>query len=124
MATLVDLANYVHGVASAETSFEVHDFTVTVRPSSKTYAFDRMNNKIGFAVTNLEETIQMSGNLSAASLGPLAFTFTTACTVANTKDYNGITTGDVFLDEITYGMTFDGFKTVSCSLSRDVAITA
>jgi hypothetical protein len=124
MATLVDLTGYTYGVASAETSFEVHKFDATVRPSSKTYAFDRTNNKVGFAITNLEEDIEMEGDLTAASLGPLAFTFTTACTVANTKDYNGITTGDVFLDEIKYGLSFDGFKRVSASLSRNSAITA
>lgn len=124
MATLVDLTGYQYGVETAETSFEVKNFTVTVSPSFKQKFTDRVNNPIGFAIGALQASITMDGELSAASLGPLAFTFSTACTLGNDKDYNGLTTGDVFLDEITYTQTFNDVKKVSCAMSRDAGITA
>lgn len=123
MASLVDLSGYQYGIETAETSLEVKSFVVTTAPQFKQYQVDRTNTNIGFAVGPARQEITLEGELNAASLGVLAFTFATACTLANDKDYFGVTTGDVFLDSATVTQTFDGFKSLSMNLSRDGSIT-
>lgn len=124
MALLVDLANYTFGVASAETSFEIKNHTVRVAPEFKTYAFDRVNAKKGFAVGPGELTITQQGEISAATGGWWDFTFSAPCVLANAKTYFGVgATGDAYLDEGTITMTSDGFKSLDMSFSLNAAIT-
>jgi hypothetical protein len=124
MATLVDLSGYQYGIETAETSIEVKSFIVVTAPQFKQMQTDKTNSNIGFAVGPIRQEITLEGELNAASLGVLAFTFATACTLGNDKDYFGVSTGDVFLDSATISQTSDGFKSLSMNLSRDPAITA
>lgn len=121
--TLVDLSGYQFGIETAETSIEVKSFVVVTEPQFKNYQVSRTNENIGFAVGPARQTITLEGELNASSLGVLAFTFATACTLANDKDYFGVTTGDVFMDSVTVTQSFGGFKSLSMNLSRDQAIT-
>lgn len=123
MVTLVDLSGYQYGIETAETSMEIKSFEVTTEPQFKQYQTDRTNANIGFAVGPIRQTFSLQGELNASSSGVLAFIFTTACTLANDKDYFGVSTGDVFLDSATISQTSDGFKSVAMTLSRDPAIT-
>lgn len=122
MATLVNLTGRQFGVESDETSIDVKAFNVTTEPQFKVYQTDKANGNIGFAVGPIRQTITLEGELSAASSGVLGFTFTTACTLANDKDYFGVSTGDAFMDSAQINQAAAGFKSLSMSLSRDPGI--
>lgn len=123
MPTLTSgISGHQYGIEADETSLIVKNFVVDVAPQHITKQMDKANNVLGRAIGALSSTITMEGELSASSLGVLAYTFTAACTVGNDKDYFGLTTGDVFMDRATVTQTFNGFKSLSLSLSRDAGV--
>lgn len=125
MATLTSgISGHQYGIESDETSLIVKSFVVDVAPQHSTKQVDKVNNALGRAIGAIGSTITMEGELSASSSGVLAYTFTTACTVANDKDYYGHTTGDVFLDRAQITQVFNGFKSLSLNLSRDAGVSA
>jgi hypothetical protein len=122
MATLVNLTGRQYGVELDETSMDIKKFDVDTGPQFKEYQTDKANANIGFVTGPIRQTITLEGELSASSLGVLAFTFTTACTLANDKDYFGVSTGDVFMDSARISQMSDGLKSISINLSRDPGI--
>lgn len=122
MATLVNLSGFQYGVELDETSLNIEAFEVTVAPQFKEYLPDKVNNNRGFAIGQLRSEITLNGELSAASSGVLAFTFSTACTLANDVDYFGQTAGSIFLDSATISQNRAGWKSLSQNLSRDTSI--
>ena len=123
MATLVNLSGRQYGIETDETSIDVKNFNVTTEPQFKQYLTDKANSNIGFAVGPIRQTITLDGEISATSAGVLAFVFTTACTLANDKDYFGVSAGGAYLDTATVTQTASGFKSLSMSLSRDPGIS-
>jgi hypothetical protein len=122
MATLVNLSGFQYGVENDETSLNIEAFNVTVAPQEKVMLEDKVGNNRGFAIKQLRSEITLNGELSAASAGVLAFTFSTACTIANDIDYFGQTTGTIFLDSATINQSRSGWKSLSQNLSRDSSI--
>jgi hypothetical protein len=122
MATLVNLTNYVYGVASAETSIEVKNVRVRTAPKDKVYQVDRTNNNIGFAVTASRQEISLDGEINAASGGHLANTFTAAVTLGNSPDGFGVTAGGVYMDSAEVTHNFGAFKALGMEFSRDPGI--
>lgn len=124
MAVLTDLSGWQFGVESDETSMNIQSFVVTVAPQFKVFATDKVGANIGHATGPGRLEITLEGQITASSLGVLAFTFSAPCTLANDKTYNGVGgTGDVYLDSATYTQNNADFKTVSMRLSLDAAIT-
>lgn len=124
MAVLTDLTGWQFGVETDETSMNIKSFVVGVQPQFKVFATDKVGSNIGHATGPGRLEITLEGELTAATLGILAFTFSAPCTLANDKTYHGVGgTGDVYLDSATYSQTSDGFKSVSMRLSLDTLIT-
>lgn len=125
MATLVNLSGFTYGFATGETSCEMRSLSTTTTPQFKTYLPDKVNNHLGFALGAGRQEVTLTADLSASSAGILAFTFSTACTIANETDHIdnfGVTTGGFYMDSATVNVIHDGFKNVSISLSRDVGV--
>ena len=125
MATLTSgISAHQYGIETDETSIIVKRFDVETAPQFIAMQVDKVNNALGRAVGALMQNIELEGELSATSAGVLAFVFTTACTLANDKDYHGQTTGDVFLERSRIGQTYNGFKNISQSLTRHAGVSA
>lgn len=115
-ATLINLTGYQWGVETEETGINVSQFDVTVRPEFKEFLSDKSNTKIGFAVGDPEEEISVAGEIKGAL--PVS-DFVTAVTLANDKDYLGLTAGTVFVDEASITQGRGAWKGLSAKCSRN-----
>lgn len=115
-ATLINLSGYQYGVETDESGINISQFDVTVRPEYKEFLQDKTNTKIGFAVGDAEEEISLAGEIN----GTLPVSdFVSAVTVANDKNYLGLTTGTVFLDEASISQGRGAWRSLSAKLSRN-----
>lgn len=121
MATLVNLSGFQYGVAADETSLNIEAFNSNIAPQFKEYLPDKANANRGFAVGPTRREITLNGELSAATLGVLAFTFSTACTLANSSTYYSAT-GGIYMDSAAVSESRAGWKSLSLTLSSDPGI--
>lgn len=125
MATIINFSGGAYGIAADETALNIEAFEVKCSPSFRELLGDRVNNPKAWAIGASMQNITLSGEISG-STGPMAFTFTTACTLANMTSLGtifGISAGDVLLEEATVSQARAGWKSLSQSLRRDVGVT-
>jgi hypothetical protein len=123
MATLVGLGSAQYGIETAETSYEVMQFDVTISPQEKKYFVDRSGSNKGFALVAPRLTISANGYITATTSGFWSYTFTTAITLGNGITYFGVGgTGGVYLDSGTITQAAEDLKRVSMEFSLDAGI--
>ena len=121
MPTLINLSGFQQGVAEDETGINVNSFTTDTKPEFKNFVMDKSGVKRGFAVGPGEQTITISGEISGSS-GIMAAIFTTAVSLANTVNYAGVTTGDIYLDSSNIVENHTALKTGTWTFSRNTGI--
>lgn len=121
MGTLVNLAGFQHGVAQDETAINIASFNLSVAPHDRQYINDKNGDPRGYWEGALRRDISLSGEITNTT-GVMAFTFGTACTLANTVTAFGATTGTVTLMDAQITQERDGFRSLTQNLRADTGI--
>jgi len=119
--TLVNASGYQWGVETNETGINVESHEVTYKPEQKEYLLDRVGTKIGFAVDDPEASISVQGEVSGSS-GLMAAGFTSAVTVANDHADFGVSSGGVYMDEVTLSQGRAAWKKFSATYTKNKSI--
>lgn len=117
------IASFKHGIALDETGINAQAFSRQYKPEFIDLLHGINGEVRGQARGAVMTTLTVSGQV-AGSTGVMAFTFYTACTLANVIDGFGQTAGLVLLDDATVSSTFDGWQGVNQTLSRYAGITS
>ncbi len=120
--TLINLTGYQWGVESNEVGINVRSFGVTYRPEFKEFLQNKQNEKIGFALGDTEAEISVEGEVSSAA-GLMAASFASAVTLANDHNEFGMSTGGIFLDEVTVNQERGGWRGASFKFTKNKGVT-
>src|ERR1035437_3935365 len=101
--TLVGTATsgFFRGVSQDESGINIEEISTAVKPEWKEFLMGKTNEKIGFCVPPAEAEVTIKGECSDPTDVP-ATNFSTAATIANTINYMGATSYDMFCDEATF----------------------
>jgi hypothetical protein len=116
--TLVNASGYQWGVETAETGVNVESFSANYKPEQKEYLRNTVGTKIGFAVDDPEGSISISGEVNGSS-GLLAATFASATTLANDHADFGLTSGGVYMDDVTLEQGRQAWKKFSATYTKN-----
>lgn len=116
--TLVNASGYQWAVETEETGVNVESFSVNYKPEQKEYLRSIKGTKIGFAVDDPEGSISISGEVNGSS-GLLAATFAAATTVANDHADFGLTSGGVYMDDVTIEQGRQAWKKFSGTFTKN-----
>lgn len=122
--TLVNLTDYLNGVAADETGIAIEEFNCKVKPELKVFAFAKTGLKTGFAVGPMELEVSLTGEVTG-STGIMAATASAATTIANSTAYFGAPTTGLYLDSAEVKQNRDGgaWKKMSAEFSANAGIT-
>ena len=120
--TLTNLANYVWGIGSDETSINIEKFTAKSTGSKKLVG-NRQDLIIGRVDSRFVKTYTISGFISG-STGVLGAAVGTFITVANDVALGGVPTGcGIFLDDVQIDRMATDLSRVTYSMSNYPGIT-
>lgn len=112
------------GVESAETGISVRQVTARYFPRVREELLDNLGERKALVVSTVASTeITIEGEVTGAT-GVMAFTFLTACTVANDKADFGSPTGLLLMVEATVTQERGGWRSVSVRLESDAGISS
>src|SRR5271165_4724264 len=121
--TLTNLANYVWGIGSDETSINIEKFTAKSTGSKKLVG-NRQDLIIGRVDSRFVKTYTISGFI-AGSTGVLGAAVGTFITVANDVALGGVPTGcGIFLDDVQIDRMSTDLSRVTYSMSNYPGITS
>ena len=120
--TLVNASGYQWGVETTETGVNVESFEATYRPEQKEYLRNITGTKVGFAVDDVEGEFSIEGEVSGSS-GLMAAGFAAAVTVGNDTADFGLSTGGVYLEEVTLSQGRQAWKRFSGRFVKNKGIS-
>jgi hypothetical protein len=95
--TLINLTNFITGIALNETGINISDLKITVEPEFITPVMDNFGHMKGKVVGQPKSTISISGEVSGTT-GIMAATAITFTTITNSRAYfSAPTTGALFV---------------------------
>lgn len=113
------------GIETVETAVNLTRFSVRYFLEINTRLPDNKGETRGRARSDkFSREIDLEGELTAATGGPMSFTIAAACTLANDIDDFGLAQGIVLLDEATMTQSRGEFRTVSMRLSSNPGLTS
>lgn len=114
-----DLADLQRGIELPETGIGARNLTVRTFPAVSEDHTDNLGEVDGKVVSTLPSVeVTLEGEVTGSS-GVMAFTFLTACTIANDIDTFGGGNGSLLLQEVTETQTAGGWRTVSLRMRAD-----
>lgn len=111
------------GVEAAETGISVRRVTVRYFPRVREELLDNLGERKALVVSSVaSREVTIEGEVTD-STGVMAYTFLTACTMANDKTDFGSPTGGLYMVEATVEQERAGWRSVTVRLESDAGIT-
>jgi hypothetical protein len=118
-----DLADLQRGIELPEVGIGARSLEVRTFPAVSEDHTDNLGEVDGRVVSTVPSVeVTLEGEVTGTT-GVMAFTFLTACTIANDLDTFGGGTGDLLLQEATETQTAGGWRTVRLRLAAHPNLT-
>lgn len=123
--TILGTAGPQYANEAAETGINLESFSVKYSPEFRAKLQNYLNQTINIALPTLaSRAVTVTGEYLSGATGVMAYTFLTACTVANDIADFGSPAGILLMTEATVSQSRSGWRTVTVTLESDPLLTA
>lgn len=121
--SVVGQSTATHGIETVQTGIKLTTFSCRYYPQVNNPLLNESGEVVDRAISTVpSRDINMSGAVTGSS-GAMAYTFITACTVANDTAVFASAIGSIFMQEATETQTNTDWRSISMSLHSDPGLT-